>query len=149
MSWFGKLFGTDEAVRGVLDTGKELLDDAFYTDSEKAEDRAKDASEVRGMLVDWMKNTQGQNLSRRIISLSITATWLSMFIIATLLSVSAVWVADDVSTKLMASSSIIDNRAEAMTGAVMLILGFYFALPKVTEIANAAIDKFGKQGGTQ
>jgi riboflavin transporter FmnP len=64
-----------------------------------------------------------------------------------LLSVSAVWVADDVSTKLMASSSIIDNRAEAMTGAVMLILGFYFALPKVTEIANAAIDKFGQRPG--
>lgn len=143
MSWLGKLFGTDEAVRGVLDTGKELLDDAFYTDSEKAEDRAQDAREVRQMVVDWMQNTQGQNLSRRVIALSVTFTWLSMFVISTLLTIAAVW-SGEYRLPLMASSEVLDNRNESMTGAVMLILGFYFAAPKISEIAEAAMARFSK-----
>ena len=61
MSWLGKLFGTDKAAEKLLDTGKQLLDDAFYTEAERAESAAQDRSEVRKMLVEWMASTQGQN----------------------------------------------------------------------------------------
>jgi hypothetical protein len=145
MSWFGKLFGTDAAVKGVIESGKELLDDAFYTDSEKAADKAADRSEVRTMLVDWMKNTQGQNLSRRVIALGITTVWLLMFLIATGLSVVSVWVDAETAERVLTSATLIDTRNVSMSGAVMLILSFYFAAPYLGDITKTAMKKFGKQ----
>jgi len=151
MAWLGKLFGTDAAVASVIESGKELLDDAFYTDAEEAVDKAADRTEVRGMLVEWMKNTQGQNLSRRVIALSVTATWLMMFLIATTLSVVSIWVDPVVINevvqpdKVLASAKLIDDRNDNMTGAVMLILAFYFAAPKLGDLAGVAMARFSKQ----
>lgn len=144
-SWLGKVFGTDEATRDVINVGKELLDDAFYTDAEKAAGAAADKSEVRGMLVNWMANTQGQNVSRRVISWAFTGTWLSMYGISTCLSTLAPWVSVDRAARILESSKVLDSRIGMMDGAVMLILGFYFALPKVSEIATSAIERFGKK----
>jgi hypothetical protein len=146
MSWLGKVFGTDEAVGNVIQQGKELLDDAFYTDSEKAEDKAATAAQVRSMVVEWMQNSQGQNLSRRVIAMSVTFTWLGGFIIAGLMAVLAVWT-DTYREPLIISSNLIDQRNSGMSGAVMLILGFYFAAPKISEIAEAAMAKFSKGSG--
>lgn len=144
-SFLGKMFGTDEAVQGVIDTGKELLDDAFYTDSEKAEDRARAAEGVRNMVVEWMGNTQGQNLSRRLIAVSVTGTWLSMYVIATVMDVSAVWLPEIYYDRLSETSLVLDGRNDSMTGAVMLVLGFYFAAPKIGAIAEAALSRFSKK----
>ena len=143
--FLGKLFGTDEAVKGVLETGRELLDDAFYTDAEKAEDRSLAAAGVRNMVVDWMGNTQGQNLSRRLIAVSVTSIWLSMYIIATVMDVAAVWLPELYYQRLVDTSQLLDSRNDSMTGAVMLILGFYFAAPKIAAIAEAAMSRFSKQ----
>lgn len=145
MGWFGKLLGTDDAVKQVLETGKELLDDAFYTDAEEAQHKQESAKEVRGMIVDWMKNTQGQNLSRRVIALATTGTWLLMFIIATVLSVSAVWVDPEVSALVTASTAALDARLEILTTAVLLILGFYFGAPKLSEISEVFVKRFSNK----
>lgn len=144
MGWLGKLFGTDDAVKQVIDTGSALLDDAFYTDAEKAEDIAKDRSEVRRMVVEWMANTQGQNLSRRLIALSVTASWLFMYLLSTGLGLVAVWVDPELHQRLNESITVLDGRNDSMTGAVMLILGFYFAAPKIGQIADAAMARFSK-----
>ena len=144
MSWLGKLFGTDKAAEKLLDTGKQLLDDAFYTEAERAESAAQDRSEVRKMLVEWMANTQGQNLSRRIIALSITGFWLLMHVISTAMVVSAVWVEQATNDKLSFSSQILDERIDGMTAAVMLILGFYFAAPYMGDIAKGALQRMQK-----
>lgn len=144
MGWLGKLFGTDDAVKQVIDTGSALLDDAFYTDAEKAEDIAKDRSEVRRMVVEWMANTQGQNLSRRLIALSVTASWLFMYLLSTVLGLVAVWVDPELHQRLNESITVLDGRNDSMTGAVMLILGFYFAAPKIGQIADAAMARFSK-----
>jgi hypothetical protein len=144
MSWLGKVFGTDAAVENVIKQGKELLDDAFYTDSEKAEEKAAAAAAVRSMVVEWMQNSQGQNLARRVIAMSVTFTWLGGFIIAGLMAVIAVWT-DTYREPLIASSNLIDQRNSGMSGAVMLILGFYFAAPKISEIAEAAMARFGSK----
>ena len=145
MSWLGKLFGTDNAVEQVISTGERLLDDAFYTDAERAEDTARDRSEVRTMVVEWMANTQGQNLSRRVIALSVTGVWLLMYMLSTVLGLGAVWVGASLNARLLESIAILDERNDAMTGAVMLILGFYFAAPKIGQIADAAMARFSKQ----
>lgn len=143
MGWFGKLLGTDGAVKEVISSAKELVDDAWYTEDEKAEDRAAARREAQGMVVEWMRNTQGQNLSRRIIALSITSTWLAMFLISTCMDLAAVWASDLVRMNLAAAARVLDTRLDVMTGAVMLILGFYFAAPYMGDLARGAIERFG------
>ena len=40
------------------------------------------------------------------------------------------------------SSDAIDGRTEQMTGAMMLILGFYFAAPHLGKVIDGAMNKF-------
>ena len=119
MSWLGKLFGTDKAVGKVLETGKELLDDAFYTDDEKASDRKESAKDVRAMIVEWMKNTQGQNLSRRVIALGTTLTWLLQFWLAWVFSLVSIFCEADVAAKLAEAAELTRTSAADMSGAVL------------------------------
>jgi len=152
MSLIGKIFGSDAAIDKVIGHGKELLDDAFYTDQEEAADRAQAAKETRGLITEWIKNSQGQNLARRVLAFAIGFTWLSMFVAATLLDLASVWAelphtveaGQVVYNKFSTASQIIDTRNDQMTGAIMLILGFYFAAPKISEIANTAMQKLSK-----
>ena len=144
MSWIGKLFGTDAAVASVLETGKEMLDDAFYTDAERAEGAATDRSEVRKMLVDWMANTQGQNLSRRLIAISVTGMWLFISLVAMVFGVVAIWVAES-AKEAKATTDFLDARADGMEFAVLIILGFYFAAPKLGAIVDVAMAKLASK----
>jgi hypothetical protein len=82
MSFWGKLFGTEKALNGIVDGVTNGLDALVYTDEEKAADAAADRSEARKMVVQWMAATQGQNLARRLIALSITGVWLSMYLLS-------------------------------------------------------------------
>lgn len=142
MGWFSKLFGTDKAVQGVLDTGKQLLDDAFYTDQERADGKSQSAAEVRTMIVEWLKNTQGQNLSRRLIALSVTFVWLMQYVVTWLASITAVWQDTEVAAKLTEVARLTQTQADSMSGAVLLILGFYFAAPKLGEIADSVLQAY-------
>jgi hypothetical protein len=45
--------------------------------------------------------------------------------------------------KLIASSAALDDKADRMSGAVMLILAFYFAAPHMDKIVVGALEKFG------
>lgn len=143
MGILGKLFGSDQALAKVVDTGRELLDEAFYTDQEEAQDRAAAAKQARGMVVEWMAATTGSRISRRLLAVSITFTWLGLFLLATALSFAAIW--SDAPQQLALSAELIDGRSDRMTPAVMLILGFYFALPYVGEMATGALQKFGSK----
>ena len=86
-------------------------------------------------------------------ALSIGFVWLSLFLIATLLDLAGVFVdmptavdaGQVVYNKFSQASQIIDKRNDQMTGAIMLILGFYFAAPKISEIANTAMQKIAKK----
>ena len=76
-----------------------------------------------------------------------------MFLFATLMSFLAIWVdpaipADggaSTAQLMQASAALIDGRTERMTGAVMLILGFYFAAPYMGDLAQGALERFGKK----
>ncbi len=92
MSFWGKVFGTDEAIKGAVGAVRDGLDALVYTDEEKSQDAAKERSEARSMLVGWMEATQGQNLARRLISLAITGVWLMQYVVAQLaMSVAIFW----------------------------------------------------------
>lgn len=143
MSFIGKLFGSDKALEKVVDTASGLLDEAFYTKEEKAADKAAARDKAQGMVVEWLQASTGSRLARRVIAFAITFTWLGMFWMASMLSFLEIW-AGKRADKLAASSALVDGRADAMTSAVMLILGFYFAAPYMGDLARGALEKFGK-----
>ena len=145
MSFWGKLFGTEKALTGIVDGVTNGLDALVYTDEEKAADAAADRSEARKMVVGWMAATQGQNLARRLIALSITGVWLSMYLVSVLCAMVAVFTnADGVVTaeKINEVGVIAKSAAMDMNPAVMLILAFYFAAPHMGDIAKAVTGKF-------
>lgn len=145
MDILGRIFGTEKALESAVQGVRDGLDALIFTDEERATEAAKDRSEARKLVVQWMEATQGQNLSRRLISLSITATWLSGYVISGLTRAIAVFV-DDAGTvtaaKVSAVSEIAWKASVDMNGAVMLILAFYFAAPHMGDIAKAALSRF-------
>lgn len=143
MGLLSRIFGTDEAIKSTIDTVSKGLDALVYTDEEKAGDAAKDRSEARRMVVEWMNATQGQNLSRRFLAITIACTWMFQYLAAMLLNVAAIWF-DNVD-KIQASAAVISSYGERMNGAVMLILAFYFAAPHMGQIVGPALQRFGNK----
>ena len=145
MSFIGKLFGTEKALEGVVDGVSKGLDKLIYTGEEKAEDRAKAVTEARQMLVDWMANTQGQNLSRRLLALSCAFVYLSQIVIAQIVSIILIFV-DNVGLVTKTSMgdvvAVLNTGAERMESLVMLVFAFYFAAPHMSGIAQAVVGKF-------
>jgi hypothetical protein len=147
MGFFGKLFGSEKALSGIVDGVTNGLDKLVYTDEEKADSAAADRSEARKMVVGWMQATQGQNLSRRLIALSITGVWLGMYLISVLCAMIAVFVNNSgtvTAAKLLEVGTIAKNSSMDMNPAVMLILAFYFAAPHMSGIAKAVTEKLTK-----
>lgn len=141
MSFWGKVFGTDEAIKGAVGAVRDGLDALVYTNEEKAADAAKERSEARSMLVGWMEATQGQNLARRLISLAITGVWLLQYIVSQLASSIAIfWGAKAQQLNELAKLQI--ESANDMSPAVMLILAFYFAAPHMGDFAKAVVGRF-------
>lgn len=141
MSGFlGRLFGTEKALEATISGVTKGLDALVYTDEEKAGDAAKDRSEARSMVVGWMEATSGQNLSRRIISLAITFTWLSQYLLGQFCTLVAVWAVDKEPWRT--SAKVLVDGAATMDSAVMLILAFYFAAPHMSGIVEVVLGKF-------
>lgn len=144
-SFFGKLFGTEKALGGIVDGVTNGLDALVYTDEEKAKDAAQDRSEARKMIVQWMASTQGQNLARRLIALAITGTWLGMYLLSVIAGMVAVFTNSSgavTAEKVNAVGTIAKSAAMDMNPAVMLILAFYFAAPHMGDIAKAVTGRF-------
>ncbi|MEM9238255.1 MAG: hypothetical protein AAGB14_15900 [Verrucomicrobiota bacterium] len=145
MSLLGKLFGSDKAIDKVTNTASRLLDDAFYTKEEQAADRAKATTEARGLVIEWLKATTGSRLARRVIAISVTSVWLLTHVVGMILAIATAFVDTATAAQLASAVDIIDNRSDGMTGAVMLILSFYFAAPHAGDIARAALERFGNK----
>jgi hypothetical protein len=142
MSFLGRLLGSPSALAETAGTVVKSLDGFIYSKQEKAHDHAKSITEGRDMIIKWMGASQGQNLSRRLIALSITFTWLFMFVGRMGLSMAGLWSESEAFEK---AAAIIGDNIEQMTGAVMLILGFYFAAPHLSSIVGPALARFGKK----
>ena len=142
MNFLGRLFGTDAAITKTIDTVSNGLDALIYTDEEKAGDAANERKDARSMVIRWLEASQGANLARRIIALVVTSIWSIQYIASMIMSVVAVWVSNESAIKLRASVIELQSSGEAVTGAMMLVLAFYFAAPHMGSIATAAINKF-------
>jgi hypothetical protein len=141
MSFWGKLFGTDEAIKSTIGAVKDGIDALVYTEEEKAVNASKERSEARSMLVGWMEATQGQNLARRLISLAITGVWLMQYIVSQIAaSIAIFWGAK--ASQLNELANLMLKSANDMSPAVMLILAFYFAAPHMGDFAKAVVGRF-------
>ncbi len=143
MGLIGRLLGSDQAIASGIKVVAKGLDSLIYTDQEKAGDKAAAVTQGRKMVVDWMAASQGQKLARRLIALSITGVWLFLKLLGAFLAVVAVWVNN--TAQFEASSKIIGGEADSMQGAVMLILGFYFAAPYLGDIVKPAMERFNRK----
>lgn len=111
----GKIFGSESGFKGAVSALAEGVDKFIYTKEEKA----KMAALVSDQYVKWQESTQGQNIARRLIALSITVTWLSMFIARVVFG----------ALDNQFVSGVLGDNLNELTNPVMLILGFYFAGP--------------------
>ena len=73
MGLLGKIFGTEAAIGKSIDLIASAGDALFYTDEEKANDKAKRAEQIDVLLIKWMETTTGQNLARRLLAVMISA----------------------------------------------------------------------------
>ncbi len=150
MSILGKLFGSDAAISKTIDTVANGLDKLHYGSQEKAEADAADRSEARSMLITWVTNTQGQNLARRILALSIAFVWLGNFIFAKLIAGAAIICASFTEMTqvkidgLKELSTMLIDSSDQMNAAAMLILGFYFAAPHLDKFVAPITEKLKK-----
>lgn len=144
-AFFGKMFGTEKAVLSVVDGVKSGLDALVYTDEEKANDAAKDRAAARSMFITWIDKSQGQNIARRFLAMVIAFTWLSQYFLTGIFNVSAIWIEDEkMRNQMVLTAKITGENADGMTGAMMLILGFYFAAPHLGKMVDGAMARFGR-----
>lgn len=140
MSLLGKMLGSDKAIESTINAFKEGLDALAYTEEEKANDAAKERSEARQAVVEWMKATQGQNLTRRVLALAITFVWLIQYIGHMVLSIASIFFIEH-EEQFIKAASILQDGANEMGSVVIIIIGFYFAAMHFDKIINPALDK--------
>lgn len=140
----GKIFGSEKALDTAVTGISKGIDALVYTEEEKAADAAEERKRGRQMVVEWMANSSGQKLARRLIAVSITFVWLMQYIAAWGLVVTAVFVDPETAERLKEASAITQDHSDGMTGAIMLILSFYFAAPHMDKIVGPAMERFSK-----
>ena len=137
----GRIFGSPKALETAVGGVVKGFDSLIHTDEERANEAAAERTEARQMVVKWMESTQGQNLARRVLAFVITFVWLLKFLVAVSFSVASAFTTTYAS-QLMAASNMLKEASMEPPSAVMLILGFYFAAPHMTGIANAVTSRF-------
>lgn len=139
--WLGKLFGTDKAAASLVDNISSGLDKLVYTDQEKSEDHAKSVTEGRQVLLKWLDSTSGSNLARRLIALVVTGIWAAQYAVSMVLLALVPWL-PEYATQMRESAVSLQSSGEAVSSAMALVLGFYFAAPHLGKIVDTAMDGF-------
>ena len=135
---FGKLFASDK----VVDSGISLIDKAFYTDEERAEDKQRASDRKDQLVIDWIEASKGSNIARRFIAVLVTFLWVFLFVFGWAVSQYAIWSEKLTIEKLKLIQEANAPYLEQATGAMMLVLGFYFAAPFMGDIAKGALSRF-------
>ena len=139
MGLMSRIFGSEKALSATISGVTKGLDALVYTDEEKAQAAAEERTAARQMVVGWMERTQGQNLARRFIALIVTGIWAIQYVAAMALDVVAIWSTDK---RFSSSADSIRDGGESVTGAMMLVLGFYFAAPHLDKVVGGAMQRF-------
>lgn len=155
MGLLGRIFDTPEAINKTIETVASGLDKLVYTKEEQADAagamRVKEMEQVaaaRGMVVEWMKATSGQNLARRWLTVVITSVWLSLYIGAAAFATASTFMAIGPSNRALAASGIMASYANELANVVMVIIMFYFAAPHMGQAIDILLQRFGMRAGS-
>ncbi len=112
------LFGGSGSAETTVTKAGKMLDDAFYTDQEKAANKNK----VLDWYLKYQTATAPQNVSRRIIALIVTALWASLILIAVLSKYFETETGENTF-----SFFVFKTLSENVNMPFSIIIGFYFA----------------------
>lgn len=135
-----KLWGTDEAVRDTIDMVRSAGDKVWYTSEEKADDARADVSEARAMILRVIEATKGSNLARRFVAIIVTMIWALEHLAMVGLSVLSIWC--DNGEKMLKSVAAMEPFALKTSGAMVLVLVWYFSVSETPKVAMAAVGRF-------
>lgn len=117
-SLFGWITGGGNSANNALSTTTKMLDNAFYTNQEKAVNNNK--------MMDWylkyQEATAPQNVSRRVIALMVTGMWCLLIITAVVARLFETTVTDN-----SFSNFVFNTLKENINTPFSIIIGFYFA----------------------
>lgn len=115
MGWFSWLTGNSDATEKAVDGAVSLLDNAFYTEQEKGQVAMK----MLEFRIDFAKATQHMSISRRIITIVVTAMW--ALVVLMLLILGIVFGKDAAAVKF-----VFETMKDIVNPPFMIIVGFYF-----------------------
>lgn len=113
MGVFDWLTGGGKTAEKVVDKVSSGIDYAFYTDQEKAEDGQKRLA----WMLDYMKATAPQNVSRRVIAIIIVVLWAFLILLGVGLQLLG-WVKD--------AEFVFNTLDKLVNEPFMIVMGFYF-----------------------
>ena len=111
MGLISRILGSGKNAETIIEKGVEFIDNAFYTDEEKARNKTK----FIDFYIEYQKTTSGQNLARRILSITVVSSYLFFALFG------IVVYKFDVSW-----SSIIFDFVKELSMVVGIIIAFYF-----------------------
>ena len=138
MGFLKALFPGADAAGAVVEKSLGMIDKAFYTDQEKAEDARRAKRAIMDEYLRWMEATSGQNRARRALALLVASLWAFTWILSLLLDVLAPWLSPDISNEVRQSSAVLKDAAGEMSLMFGMVMTFYFAMRP----ANGLIDAF-------
>lgn len=152
LKFLGRMFGSPGSIDNVVEKVSNGLDKLHFGSQEKAELRAKTTERITELVIDWIKASSGQAVTRRFLAFSLTMLWGVIYGVKTVMSALAPWVyvimddqekAAKVAAAIMESVATLTESAHEMNGAMMLILAFYFAATHIDRVAGFALRQFG------
>ena len=136
MGILSALFPGPAAAGKVLEGATTLIDKAFYTDQEKAEDATKAKQKAMDQYLHWLEATSGQNRARRAIALVVTGLWAMTWVFSFFLGLAQPWVPAVYSERVQQSIEQLQAAGGDIGTPFMLVLSFYFGSRMVKDLAG-------------
>ena len=137
--FFGRMFGSSKAIEEVAGATAKGLDKLIHTSQEKAELNLKEREMVSGVFVEWMRNSQGQNLARRFMATVFVGVWVFGLMCYVGLSIAGVW-SEDPSNYIEAAEMIKSTVVEVKDFAEIILI-YYFAAPHLSKFIESRSKK--------
>lgn len=139
MSLIARLFGSPKAIETMASGIVGGLDKMKFTQEERAEVNLQLGKSV----VNWVETSKGQNLSRRLIAVMVSAVWVLGVVLSLIFAVIIPFVshetAETFNIALAGIKSVFGDFG--VSGVFMMVVGFYFAAPHIDKFAGVALKK--------
>jgi len=140
-NWLGKMFASDKVLEQGIGLLERTGDALFYTEEEKANDKNSNIRHKDKMIIDWIESSKGSNIARRFIAFLVALIWSFLFIFSWVTTQLAIFMNTETERiKLMTEAN--EPFLTQSSGAMMLILAFYFAAPYMGDVVKSALGAF-------